>query len=78
MWHVAHIEVWGSTERPNWTLSEKMSRSVNLLLVLIVALSAVQSYVVREKDDAKMFRENRALTTTVTITAATASTTTIS
>jgi hypothetical protein len=55
-----------------------MSRSVNLLLVLIVATSAVQSYVVREKDDAKMFRENRALTTTVTITAATASTTTIS
>ena len=58
-----------------------MSRPVDLLLVLIVALAAVQSAVVRENDFDEMVREARSssvMTKTVTTTAATPSTAVIS
>lgn len=58
-----------------------MSRPVDLLLVLIVALAAVQSAVVRENDFDEMVREARSssvIIKTVITTAATPSTAVIS
>ena len=58
-----------------------MSRPVDLLLVLIVALAAVQSAIVRENDFNEMVREARSssvITKTVTTTATTPSTAVIS
>lgn len=58
-----------------------MSRPVDLLIVLIVALAAVQSAVVRENDFDEMVREARSssvIIKTVITTAATPSTAVIS
>ena len=58
-----------------------MSRPVDLLILLIVALAVVQSAVVRENDFDEMVREARSssvITKTVTTTAATPSTAVIS
>jgi hypothetical protein len=58
-----------------------MSRPVDLFIVLIVALAAVQSAVVRENDFDEMVPEARSssvITKTVTTTAATPSTAVIS
>ena len=49
-----------------------MARSFNLLIVLVVALSAVQAAVLREEDVARLLPEGRAntviITTTITAT----------
>lgn len=45
-----------------------MTRSFNLLIVLVVALSAVQAAVLREEDVARLLPEGRANTVIITTT----------
>lgn len=55
-----------------------MARSFNLLVVLVVALSAVQAAVVREEEVARLLPEGRANTVIVTtVTTATGPTTVV-
>jgi hypothetical protein len=66
------------TPTPGPARENKMARSFNLIVVLVVALSAVQATVIREGDVARLLPEGRANTIiTVVTTTATGPTTVV-